>query len=293
MNGDYELPAGETNESEVTGESARLEEIERCLKKARPRPPQLDAAVLEKLLKQGAGSAANRGLASEQVHDTAEPVPFFSSPLERLVFSGSPDPAVDSPMAMAARREWRGRERRLYRGVAMVAGSWACGTVVGAIAMFLFMSRTGPGEDLTDGTAQHHIDSLAPRTVDKDVASRCETVVERGGAPGDRPPVNKARPLDPEIAALAMLAEPLARGRWGYGPDGPMLRAGTHLRQSVWAPPIPPHERADATTQRQSDRESWKRESPREPASGSPPRPAVTRERLMNDLLREMADIVL
>jgi hypothetical protein len=111
MNQDYEEPESFPSDAGELPDSSLLAEIERRLKSARPRPPCLDLAVIERL-------------ASEAPAPTGLP------------------PVENSPTVVLKPRT---PERdQLRRFCAAVAGSWMCGVLVGAIGMFWYTGSAPP-----------------------------------------------------------------------------------------------------------------------------------------------------
>ena len=257
MNREHESPTDPMFEPEPPQASEWLDEIERRLKAARPRPPQLDVAALERL-------------AGEAVVDTA----------------------VERPAAAAIRRRLPGRGRRPDRHMAAVAGSWACGAVVGALVTFILMGHTAPGTDSTNETTRLEKEAPTPATHDQN------TVPDAGQKPDadqkmDRrdgpPPVEKVEALDVDDPVLAMILDRIEGADSAYWPEGPTLRAGMHLVQNA-VDPSPVGRMTDAATKPRGVAERWRGEASKPYPD---PGPAVTRKRLLHDLRSETPGFIL
>jgi hypothetical protein len=114
------------------GESpSRETEIELRLRKARPRPPQLDIAAIERLAR--------------------EPVI---------------DDLVEKSAAAVSRPASGQRDRWLGRRVAEVAASWAGGAIVGALVTVVLLNRAEPDSPSTDAVEPAGRRTPAPATSD-------------------------------------------------------------------------------------------------------------------------------
>jgi hypothetical protein len=244
MNNQYEPPADGTPESQPA-EEARLKDIERRLKRARPAPPNFDLGDW----------SISRSIDALHEKPTAENMDL-------------------SPSA---------RPRRPYRGLAVAAGSWTCGALAGAIAMFFFLGRSGPAGDLTDRQ------SPVTKTVERSDATNAGQVVPSTGfAPKSRSELDERR-----AAVLAMLADPYGIGRFVQKPDGLPLHAGIHLGYGADRSPQPPEQLAAVSMP--PGRRTMQRpaEAIKQPPSSFIPSPGTTRERLLDDLMKEMTGSVL
>ena len=230
MNQENVFPTDPMNEPDLPEALERLDEIERRLKRARPRPPRLDAIALERLARQ------------TTVGDAAK------MPLRR--------------------------GRRLWHRVAVVAGSWACGAVVGSLAMFVLISRAAPDIDSTNKTVGLEEETPAPAARNQDMA-------------GDAGRDFEAPHLDATV--LALISDPLLGGGSSYRWDGPVLRAGMHLVKNAPGPSLVERTTDTAREPRRDDRQRYG-ETPK-PYPG--PAPPITRDRLLRDLLSEMPELVL
>ncbi|MHC4398141.1 MAG: hypothetical protein ACYTG0_00505 [Planctomycetota bacterium] len=249
MNPEDESPTGPMFEPESQEALERLDEIERRLKAARPRPPRVDLAALEQLAQ------------------------------ETMV-----DPSVERPAAAVVDRRPPTRGRRAYRRMAVIAGSWTCGAVVGALVTFVLTGRTAPGTDSTSETAR--LEKPTPAAHDLSTAPDAERKVDRRDGP---PPAKKVVVPDVDAAILAMILDQFESADSAYSPEGSMLWAGMHLaRNSV--DPGPAGRTTNGAREPGGDDARWRSEAPGPyPEAG----PAITRERLLNDLLRETPGLVL
>ena len=178
------------------------------------------------------------------------------------------------------------------RGIAVLAGTWTCGALVGALAMFLLIGGGAPQGERPTQTVHHEVQLPAPEAVEEDAAA----VAEEEGQPAgqlerEEPPPRPSSPrraAERNAALWAMGLDPLGghERRW---PEDFALRAGMHLGRSPSESAGPSPLRADAGLGRRGE------EVPA-PAAGPPmlphdplPQAAVARERLLEELLREMS----
>lgn len=249
MNREHESRADSDPDARSSAEQARLARIEERLKKARPRPPNLDAAALE-----------------------------------RAALSTEAEPVAQRNTQAATLRKLRWGRRR-YRRMAAVAGSWACGALVGAMVTFFAMSRAEPGRDATNQTAvqtEGRPSMIRPEPVDAP-----KQQPQRGASPAQAPPPGRPQRLAGDDAFLALLADPFESGDSAYGLDGPTLHAGMYLRQRpdpswIVRQPVP-----SATSANTPDGEPRRTEPPGSPKHDRTPQPEITRERLLQELLDE------
>jgi hypothetical protein len=255
MNREDESPTDPTFEPDAPEARERLDEIERRLKAARPRPPRLDVAALQRLARQAAV-----------------------------------DTPVESPTAVAIRRRPPGGGRRPYRRIAIISGSWACGAIAGALVMFILTSRAAPSADATNDMARHEAAPPASATRDRNTAPDADEKVDRRDGP---PPVEKVETLDADAAALAMILDPFGSEDSACWPEGPALWAGMHLGQysGDWSKFA--GRAADAAGKPREDDEGWRSEAPKGRKPYPDPAPSITRERLMRELLRETPGVLL
>ncbi len=257
MNRPYESPDDRSDESKSVEQSERLNEIERRLKKVRPRPVSFDATQLE-----------------------------------RLAREASAHPAVERRPAATPfhRSRWH---RRPFRRMAVVAGSWACGALIGALAMFVLMNGTRPGSHsphpahtVTEGPMQATARSNGVPVPEKKSADRQPPVEQR--------PLREAEAFDENTVVFAMIVDRLGNGPSSYPREGLMLRAGMHLGRKTLATtadaPQPTRESTAASVSNEPPGDSGA--SMRlEPDSVS--RSTSTRQRLLDELLREMPGLTL
>lgn len=253
MNGQNESPGDRADEPEGNRQAERLNQIEHRLRQARPRRPNLDAMALE-----------------------------------RMARSVLADPGGDRPAAVTAAGPRGDRRRRPARSLAIVASAWACGAVVGSLATMLLAGRTGASGDQS-GPAARNEQRLSPPTASKEPAVAVAPPLEHRNA---SPPRNAVQP-DKDAPVLAMLADPWGSGRWWHGIESSTLRAGMHLAKDTGAASdiLPP----GTLTAKQAppgagspQAETWKKSEPAPFAC-----PEITREQILDDVLREMSGAVL
>ena len=261
MNREHESPENWMNEPDPAQTRERLDQIEQRLKKARPRPPRLDVAALQRL--------AHRDM----------------------------EAATTDRQCVAETRRHPGRYGRLYRRMAVVGTSWVCGAIAGALVMSLVMSRPIPNSGPTVGRVVQQI------TGEEEEISSSSTHAQGTAPDADRNPGPpdvpfgsttaqsvKLRPRD--AALLAVAFDPLASGNSIYGPEGPILRAGMHMVQyvqessAVYQTKVPSSEAPEDDEQRRLETKSG-------PKSRVDLAPAITRERLRQDLLGELTGLLL
>ncbi len=255
MNREHEFPNDPPYEPDSPESSARLDEVERRLKQARPRPPKLDIAALVRLAQQAAA-----------------------------------DTPVETPGAAVIRRRSRQLSTRRSRRVAALVGSWACGAMVGALATFALIGHTAPATDAIDETARH--DQEGPTSVAREKSTIPEP--GQRVEPPARPMIErKPDPPEFESAVLAMILDPFGGRGSAYWADGPTLRAGMHLRRHA-REPLELSDRATDTAgpprAAVQPRRAEKQGSPR--PDRDPPSPP-TRERLMRELLSKPSELLL
>ena len=184
--------------------------------------------------------------------------------------------AAERPVPAAIDRG--GRSRRFYRRVAVVAASWACGAIAGALVMYVAMSRSTPGADSTTATARVEKETPAPSTRGPIAAPGGEGETEAEAERHDDPiPVEAPESLKADDALLAMIIEQWAAADSGLGAERPAFRAGMHLVPIAVEPgrtDRPPRAVRQRTVTPELD--------------PGPHRP-ITRDRLLDDLLREMS----
>ncbi len=231
--------------------SERLDELERRLKATRPQPPRLDVAALQ-----------------------------------RLAVDVSADRAVDRrPVPVV-----RGRKRPIGGRLLVAASSWICGAGVGALVMFVLMSRTVPIPEPNKEVVS--IERKAQRLVADDSSS--ELPVERESDPLDgSPATKKVTARESRAPRLTMDRTRLWQAESTYLSREPTLHVGMYLGRnvtpSVWA--------FERTVEKERERmRDDEREPPRpwtkstlDPQS-SPP---VSRKALMEEFLGETSAAIL
>lgn len=172
--------------------------------------------------------------------------------------------------------------RRRYRPATLVAGSWACGALVGALAMFLVMTQPGAQSD-SPPTAAHSVRD-GRRDLPENNSPAAVTPESRPSEPA--PGIKTLRTVDAAVLALSAPYETAVSGR-----RGPRLRAGMSL----------PHLANDSTeilasideyaTEARGVKNPPK--GTREVESNSPLSPGTTREHLLRELLHDSPGFVL
>jgi len=233
----------------------QLDEIERRLKAARPQPPRLDLAALQRL-------------ANDATVDAV---------VERRT-NRKPGRAV-------ARRQRQMRGRMLG-----IVGSWACGAAVGAIVMFVLMSRGASGPDQNNNVV--HIEKETPDSITHDPIAEFSADGEFA-LQDDSPAVEKADRRDLSADMLTMLLDPLGNTDSAYLEDGPTLQVGMYLRQhaerSMW--PLPRTEVKERSLSNADERGHSEARTKSKPYPE--PDSAVTPRELMREFLREASGAVL
>ena len=103
------------------------------------------------------------------------------------------------------------------------------------------------------------------------------------------PSQKRVRPLDVDAGMLAMI-DRLGSADWAHWPEGRTLRAGMHLIQKA-VKPGPMDAATDGAGTPREDGEGWRGEATKGPKPY--PAPAITRERLMREVLSETPGVVL
>jgi len=252
MNGKNEPPADRRDEPDAIRQPERLNQIERRLKQARPRPPNLDAAALEQIA--------------------------------RSALAGSTGAQPASPMTVRPRgHQWR----RPSRSLAAVASAWTCGAIVGSLATMLLMSRIG-SNGAAVGPAVHNEDRLSLPTASREVPYAVAPPLERRDATRAR----NAMPPDKDALALAMLIDPSGSSPWWNGTESSPLRAGMHFAKDTRAAPDVLPSATPTAKPTPPDNGARQAKTPKK-SEAAPACPEITRERILDDLLREMSNAVL
>lgn len=134
--------------------SVRLDELERRLKATRPQPPRFDMAALQ-----------------------------------RLADDAAADEVVERPTDRKSPRVATSRQRRIVGRMLVIAGSWGCGAGVGALVMFLWLSRTSPETEANNDVVQ--IEQEVPSLIAHD------PIVVETAESGDRSAARLTRVFDP------------------------------------------------------------------------------------------------
>jgi hypothetical protein len=233
MSRNNESPIEPRHEPESGQAFERLTEIERQLKKACPKPVELDGLALERLAK--------------------------APPLRRET-------------------ERSGSQRRRYRTAVFLAGSWACGAMVGAAVVFLLMRPMTPNIDSHTTTHVQQEDppvlAVAPIAAPPEAAPQSATL-----AGGERTELE---------AAILALSVPNSTST--YAPGSRSMSAGMHLPRFV--SPMPVSAAAIEEFANPSEDESPRGRST-EARPDRAPSPAVTRGQLLQDLLGKSSEVVL
>ncbi len=168
--------------------------------------------------------------------------------------------------------------RRRYRVAALVAGSWACGACLGALAMFLLMQQTVPQTD-SSTTLAH--DEQEPASHDSG------PTLERPATPAPRRR-DDGRSIRMDAAVLALAIPYL---------DAPDWQTDSGLRAGMCRPRFMETTRENLlSVNTPSDAISQPDPvfvAPAQPHAYPAPSPGITREQLMHDLLGESSGFVL
>ena len=186
---------------------------------------------------------------------------------------------VAPPVQLAEHASNRHRHRS-FRWVSTVAGSWACGAIVGALVTLAVLSWSQPSEDPKDSIATTMPER--PKVIARDVDIRVEQEIERPHPVWTRPPLWSHS----DLLVSATLLDSQGRGGLAYGSSLPTLRAGVFTRgrtaSGSWR-----FRNADVMRQVGNDT------SHSESTSDSEPEPTTTRELLLEELLGTDPDSIL
>lgn len=188
-----------------------------------------------------------------------------------------------------------GSGRRTHRYAAVAAGSWACGVVVGALAMFLLARGPMPGDGLAERTARHETQTplpeptALPEAAASDIAPVGDGENEQRDAAAEPSPAERPEPVGRSGAAVAMI-DRFGGGRWVDWSEGVPLRAGMHLVARVREmPEVAQH---GVAREPRPDHQPGSAEAPAGPFEPAP-HIAITRDWLLEDLQREMGGLML
>ncbi|MHB8972059.1 MAG: hypothetical protein ACYC3X_19520 [Pirellulaceae bacterium] len=262
MNRDDERPDDDLPDIGKLPDHGSRAKLERLLKAARPCPPRLDLAAIERLARETPAQADGPSLA-------------------------------ETPKAGWPSRT-RGRGQRPY---AAIAGSWICGALVGAICMFWYEGPSAPTTGRNPSTA--HVAEDLPRVV---ITDRNTTSTPANGqlnanasiTPGKMTP-GKVTPGDTyatwsdiDSPVFALLLDLNRRGGVGNERPGGILRARMHLSglaENVWGDAGPVDAQGDLPKDGVTTPHSGAM-SDQDTLRASPP---VTRERLLRELQGDTA----
>jgi cell division septation protein DedD len=140
-----------------------------------------------------------------------------------------------------------------------------------------------------NGPAFQNEDRLSPPTVRREVSPAVAPAVERQ----DSLPRRDATQPDKDAPVLAMLVDPSGGGYGRYGMGSSTLRAGMHLVKDMRAPSdiLPPA--TSPAKQAPPGDGSPQAKASKKPESPPTASPEITRESILDDLLREMSGAVL
>ncbi len=173
------------------------------------------------------------------------------------------EPIVDTPICP-----------RPYGHITAIAGSWACGAVVGALVMFVLLNASEPETDSPQESVRIEKEPPVPPTPPEQNAA---SIVEE-----DPSPPEQFDPLGIDSAILAMTLDRFGSADSPYLSEGPTLRAGMYRIRDT------EDRTANAMREVRTERPPRRYETPR-----PDPEPPVTRQRLMRDLLGESPEFVL
>lgn len=186
---------------------------------------------------------------------------------------------VDLPVELADHSSNR-RGHRSYRWVGTVAGSWACGAIVGALVTLAVLSWSQPSEDLQDSIAT--TTQELPQVTAPVVDTKVDEALEQPQPAVPRPPSWSRS----EWLVSATLSDPHGRNGADYGTIWPPLQAGVFTRgrtaSESW------HFRNSSVM-----RQDWNDTSHSESTLDSEPEPTTTRELLLEELLGVDPDSIL
>jgi hypothetical protein len=206
--------------------------------------------------------------------------------LERIAGSLLVGSAGAKPASQTAVRLPEDRRRRPSRSWVTIASACTCGAIAGSVAtMLIMMSRIGSNGDPI-GPAVQNEGRLSPPTAGAEVSLAVAPPLERRGSPALR----GATQVDKDAPVLAMLVDPSGSGRWRHGIESSTLRAGMHLAKDATAASDILSSATPTAVQAPPDDGS-----PRATKSEVVPSvsPEITREQILDDLLREMSGAVL
>ena len=244
MNQKRKSPTEPMLQSESPDTRDRLDQLEKRLKATRPRSPQLDLASLQRM-----ANAATSGAMVELAPDR-KPLPILHRDKGRIV----------------------GR-------ALLITSSWVCGAGVGALVMFVLMSRTAVPPDPIGPIV--HIHQERPQPI-ADEAIVDPFVEQRDSDQRDEVP-ETANPTWPDFnrSMLTMGHNPLRQWESSYLSDGPTLQVGMYLGRHG-------ERRVDRTNVKRREYTGQPTGSTHAPESESP----VSRRELMQEFLGVCPDTV-
>ncbi|MBC8356289.1 MAG: hypothetical protein H8E66_30285 [Planctomycetes bacterium] len=172
----------------------------------------------------------------------------------------------------------------------VIAGSWACGAGVGALVMFVLMSRAAPNTNADNDVVQ--IQQGVRNSISHDSADNfsTETVPD---LPDDSPGVAHTELRNRSPSEMIIAFDPLGNTDSTYAESRRILQAGTHLKRtnqhSSW-----PFERLARKQQTPlNDYEIEPSMPGTESMLDSEPGPPVSRRELMQEFLEQSSDALL
>lgn len=226
----------------------RLDKLEQRLKATRPQSPLLDLASLQRI-------------ADDDALDTLVERAPDRKPIHALP----------------------GSKRSASGRVLVIASSWVCGAGVGALVMFVLMSRVMPRPDQSGDIV--HIKQETPASSTDDPITGIPTEERDPHRRDDTPAAVKSLRRDAGDVMLTRAREPFAQPGLNYLSDGSPLRAGAYLRRNGERLMRP----TQGAIESLRDHSDWWTNSTPAPAAESP----VTRRELMQEFLGESAGAVL
>jgi hypothetical protein len=168
----------------------RLDKLEQQLKATRPQSPQLDLASLQRI-------------ADDDALDTLVERAPDRKPIHALP----------------------GSKRSASGRVLAIASSWVCGAGVGALVMFVLMSRTETTPDPGDRVV--HVRQETPESIAEE--SIVDSSSEQHNADRQENVLSPVKPFDVNGSILTMGRDPLRQWGAAYLSDGPTLQVGMYL----------------------------------------------------------------
>ncbi len=233
----------------------------------------------------GHGADPQRQAETEQRLKAARPRP-AELDIEAIVRSAR---AVDQPVVLPESPAER-RGTRSYGWSVAVAGSWACGAIVGALVTFVLLSRATPPQNPSDGVTT--LNEELPKVAGPGGEDASDDEVERPPR-DDSPPRNVPTcPASDSFASVALL-DPYGCGAARYGEERPILRAGDFARNPVASRSSRNRQRTSAVQQGWAHTTEPGSDAGQDMTPRAAPAPSITQEQLLRELLGARPDSVL